>query len=935
MITNSNRRGYRIKRLGMALLPVALFLLVFVFQWLNARHARDKGRFAPENVADYIHREQLHVLYRKADSLKYQLDYVAAAQEFERILAGGHLDEKNRQYGANQLTWLWLMMGNDSAAIREMQQLSDTTSILAGNGCADYRFNAGLLAFHAGDWQGALFQLKKASAAFADLYGNQHLRYAQCLNQIGLVYISQSDNPEAAKEYVHEAGQFFDKHPGLESFRIENYLAKALIAVIDRDYKRGRDLCNLALERFSTLAYQNKLLKAKILCVKGDHLKHLQRTAQSDTLLREALELVRAQGYSFEAGDLFRTTAFLLTDLNGPLPKYPEGLDQFFRHAPLQRGYPDWVKGFAWYYKGQIDSTIYYIEQFLQNNRSTDARTLDAVYYVLCEAYATKGNFRKSLDFAYKDLQIGTDSSHLNFVVYGLIGRVYLQKFRQTGKTADLLQAEMNFAKVDSLFFPSLLAFSEEAILGFQQQVGDDCFPQAVETSYLLYQKTKDKRWLDKAFRYAERQKSLLMYRDMLNRHALENASYFTWADSARKVTAKINRLHFLKDNQRNWSAVSQRELEGAISLLERVNRNRRSTSEEYTRTIRQPISTIVEVQAALEEKEVVLTYCFGKQNLYALCIPKSGSVGFVQTGNTHELKKRLQRYHDALKNYRKEIPEDSTDVLSALLLQPFESLLRGKEDILIIPDRELYLLPFEVLHWQKKSAAATARQETQRLAVDDFAVAYTPSWKVHLTHRQDAKRPFRPKRIGIWADASLPHRAAAVGAVFQAFAATSGIDTFSGSRCTKNSFLREQANYDVLHLLMHGKSNLSDRRDNKLSFGAAQDTLWGFEVQAENFSARLAVLSACETALGAHETGEGAFTLSRSFLQAGISQVVATLWEVPEAKTTQIIGDFYQRLGQNVPPVRALQQAKSEYRRSAQGFWKHPAFWAGAVVME
>jgi len=925
-------RAYRKKWVGVVLLAVVAF---GVYQWIYVGETSNKAPFAPENVVDYVHRPQIHAVYRRADSLKYQLDYAAAVQVYERILSDNNTGDENRYYGINQLTWLYLMTGNDSAAIGRMQQMNDTSGLLAGNGGADFRFNKGLLAFHAGDWQGALFHFKKSVAAFADLYGSDHLRYAQCLNQIGLVYISQSDNPEAAKEYIQEAGRFFDRHPELESFRIENYLAKALIAVIDRDYKRGRDICNLALERFSTLAYQNKLLKAKILCVKGDHLKHLQRTAQSDTLLQEALKLVRAQGYSFEAGDLFRTTAFLLTDLSGPSPQYPEGLDSFFRHAPLQRGYPDWVKGFAWYYKGQVDSTIFYLEQFLQNNRSTDARTLDAVYYVLCEEYATKGNYQKSLDFAYKDLQIGTDSSHLNFVVYGLIGRVYLQKYRKSGSVSDLLKAELNFAKVDSLFFPSLLAFSEEAILGFQQQVGDDCFPQAVETTFLLYQKTGAKQWLDKAFRYGERQKSMLMYRDMLNRHASE-PSYFIWADSARKVAAKVNRLQFLKDTQRNWTAASQRELESAISVLEQVNRNRHSTAEEYNRTIRQPISTIAAVQAALEEKEVLLTYCFGKKNLYALCIPQSGKVGFVQTGNTDELKKRLQRYHVALKNYRQEIPRDSTDALSAALLQPFEALLRGKEEILVVPDRELYLLPFEVLYWQKKPAAATtARQETPRLVVDDFAVAYTPSWKVHLTHRKDAKQPFHPKRIGIWADASLPHRAAAIGAVFRAFATTSSIDTFNGSRCTKSRFLREQANYDVLHLFMHGKSNLSDRRDNKLAFGTAQDTLWGFEVQAENFRARLAVLSACETALGAHETGEGAFTLSRSFLQAGIPQVVATLWEVQEAKTTQIIGDFYQRLGQNVPPVKALQQAKSEYRRRAQGFWKHPAFWAGAVVME
>ena len=494
--------------------------------------------------------------------------------------------------------------------------------------------------------------------------------------------------------------------------------------------------------------------------------------------------------------------------------------------------------------------------------------------------------------------------------------------------------AERNFAAVDSLFFPSLLAFSEEAILGFQQQVGDNCFPQAVESTYLLFQKTGNKKWLDKAFRYSERMKSMLMYRDMLNRHANTDASYFIWADSARKLVAKINRLQFLHENQRNWSTASQRELENAITSLEQVNLNRRKTSNEYYATIYQPIPTIQEVQATLAEKEVLIEYCFGKEHLYALCISKKGEIGFSKLADADALKARLKRFHLNVQRYGDSIIA-ITDTLSSELLQPFAHIMEGNLELLIIPDRELYLLPFEALNWEIKRTGKPQNPTECTFVVDDFAVAYSPSWKVHLAHREDARGVFLPKSIGIWADVSLGNQKITTNAIFETFGKTIRVDTFSGNNCTKTSFLREQSRYDVLHLFMHGKSNLADRHDNKLSFGHPNDTLWGFEVQEHTFSARLVVLSACETALGRNESGEGSFTLSRSFLQAGVPQVVATLWEVQEEKTAGILADFYRGLGQGIPTTKALQDAKKTYRRNAQGFWKHPAFWAGAVVME
>jgi len=73
-------RAYRKKWVGVVLLAVVAF---GVYQWIYVGETSNKAPFAPENVVDYVHRPQIHAVYRRADSLKYQLDYAAAVQVYE------------------------------------------------------------------------------------------------------------------------------------------------------------------------------------------------------------------------------------------------------------------------------------------------------------------------------------------------------------------------------------------------------------------------------------------------------------------------------------------------------------------------------------------------------------------------------------------------------------------------------------------------------------------------------------------------------------------------------------------------------------------------------------------------------------------------------------------------------------------------------------
>jgi CHAT domain-containing protein len=95
------------------------------------------------------------------------------------------------------------------------------------------------------------------------------------------------------------------------------------------------------------------------------------------------------------------------------------------------------------------------------------------------------------------------------------------------------------------------------------------------------------------------------------------------------------------------------------------------------------------------------------------------------------------------------------------------------------------------------------------------------------------------------------------------------------------------------------------------------------------------AVLSACDTGVGAIEAGEGVFGLRRAMQLAGVRTLIMSLWPVDDRSTRQWMNALYgARLVRHLDSAEAVRHAGQSVlaARRAAGESTHPFYWAAFV---
>jgi CHAT domain-containing protein/tetratricopeptide (TPR) repeat protein len=433
------------------------------------------------------------------------------------------------------------------------------------------------------------------------------------------------------------------------------------------------------------------------------------------------------------------------------------------------------------------------------------------------------------------------------------------------------------------------------------------------------------------------------------------------------------------------------KEIAAITAEYEEIQARIRARSPRYAAlTQPQPLGLAEIQQQALDEDTLLLEYALGEKRSY-LWLVSHRSIDSYELSSRADIEAATRRVYELLiVRPKRGAPPDpqliaQARTLSRMLLGPVAPRLGGKRLVVVAPGALSYL-PF---------AALPAPEDEKRPARDyepliaKHEVVSVPSASVlSVIRRETAGRQRAVKSVAVLADpvfeASDPRLAsaknhsgeppAAPAADAELSELTRSIRTmnFSDARAgfTRLPFSRREAEsvialtprgtglkatdfsasralamspqlgqYRILHFATHGLLNSERPELSGLVFslvdqeGKPQDGFMRLhEIYNLQLNADLIVLSACETGLGKEIKGEGLIGLTRGFMYAGAPRVVASLWNVDDLATAELMKLFYQRmLKDGLPAGAALRAAQLEM--SGQKRWASPYFWAGFVL--
>jgi len=180
--------------------------------------------------------------------------------------------------------------------------------------------------------------------------------------------------------------------------------------------------------------------------------------------------------------------------------------------------------------------------------------------------------------------------------------------------------------------------------------------------------------------------------------------------------------------------------------------------------------------------------------------------------------------------------------------------------------------------------------------------------------------------------DGSLPGARLEVAEVQKALAT---VDVFEGKDATLST-LRTKLRvpgYDIVHLATHGRLDTEQpERSNILLAGKA---LFYADIPTLSPSrTHLVVLSACETAVHTGGTGVEIAGLAYQFQRSKVDSVLATLWQVDDEATAELMSRLYAQLATGKTYVEAIAGAQRELIADRDLGFDHPAYWAPFFLM-
>lgn len=389
-----------------------------------------------------------------------------------------------------------------------------------------------------------------------------------------------------------------------------------------------------------------------------------------------------------------------------------------------------------------------------------------------------------------------------------------------------------------------------------------------------------------------------------------------------------------------------------------------------------------IQEQVVADDQTILLEFLLGADKSYLWAVTRDGLKSY-ELPERARIEEATQKAYQYLSSAPAEevMAETSTPLqeLSRLVLSPVAAEMKNKSRLIVVGDGALHYIPFQVLPLPSDNEPAVAsyevvnapsasilgelRQEAMhRQPAGKLLAAFgDPVFKSDYAQRKgkedsvemaelhaayDEQHQPSLRDIELEGDSFDP---SIIGPLFYAkrelsnlLDVTAGQETFiaAGFAATRERLLAmDLSQYSILHFATH--SVLDPKRPEKSGLvlstvrpnGSTVDGFVGLQSIYElHTPVNLVVLSACRTGLGRDMRGEGLLSLTRGFMYAGASSVIASLWKVDDEATAELMRQFYTNmLLKGATPAAALRAAQNSIRQKPE--WRAPYYWAAFTL--
>ena len=969
--------------------------------------------------------------YSKGDSLSRSGRYDSANVYFEKAKdIYDFVNEKNTDQNicrkliscSNGIGWNYIMLAKYESADKLMEEtLNYGLEKLGENNIevAQTYHVIGVLSWAKEDYMTSIKYHEKALSIKQQLSGSQNTKISASYDNLGINYDEIGDYDKALEYYQKEL------EIDLQAKEIDQLsLAKTYNNIGNAYLDKG--------DYYKALEYHQKALSIRQSVLDENHPYIASSYDNIGIVYAQEKEYAKALDYFKKAlairikafGESHPLVASTLNHIGNSyyyLHDYDDALEYCQKSLDLERTfakgqYHSFLNiytnlGKIYKEKGDPGSAIFYLNKTAELGTQLYGEKniyTGIAFKRLAEVYELNKDYREALSYCQKGLislvqTFNNDSIYANPELTAIISetellnilklkaKIFKELSDQTGKE-DLLASLNTYRAVCDLIDQMRTGYRAEGTKIFLGEQTEDIFDQAIKVSIELYEKTREENFKNQAFDFLEKRKAAVLEENLSEVKAERFSGIpdsLLKREKQLKITLTFYETALYKMYQKKELKDSIRAAEYENNLFDLKNQFDQLISgfeknypgyynlKYQTKTI-----SFEEIQKSIAFNTALLDYFEGDSLIYIFVITKNDFNIFSEKKGD-DFSGLVRDFYSAVVKAETEPFISYSNKLSSMLIMPVLSKIKDMENLVIIPDDELFKVPFETLCSELIKPGQADLSKISYL-IKSFNISYHYSASLYMSGLSDNKftessRDDDKKFIGFapvfskydndagrlknnYVSASgrdsgrmnnqaadndtkinelkySEHEVKSVAGLFSKTNTNSSDTSYVHVDATEDLFKKEIKNYKIIHIATHSYVNELQPELSAVLFAQPRDSsasedgiLYAGEIYNLDIKAHLVVLSSCESGLGKLIKGEGMMALNRGFLYAGASNVIFSLWKIPDLQTSELMIEFYKQMLTGKSYSESLRQAKLELISKPSS--SRPRSWAGFVLI-